>query len=267
MRKKQEKQLRLRGIMRGSFLKRIIGSMRDDFTAAAAEAKRQFLRMFPDKDYDKKYVLWINFGLDWDGYFKALDCRVRVLRKDGTFFQITNIRTRPLYENVNLNIACMRMQKRSSDCGIIIPFDSFEELDNVKQVQIYWTVYGAFPHSDIPYHIFVNYDVSFELAEGKQSYSLVSHDVPLLMIAPIDKEECSLDDFGHCLNHYDKVFLLLSSNENYSFYKVDKIKGVIESDAAFGAWDGLSEAFKDDFKMECFLTKVVLKAEAYPAFL
>lgn len=220
---------------------------------AIGRDKEHFLKMFPNADYEGKFILWLNFGFYWPYSCESVDCMIRVCFDGKEYLDIDNFRVRHPYPNKKWYVACMKNGRRLSDAGIILAYDSFEELSKIKSVKAYWTVNDAIADGSAwRYNISVNYDLSFEQAEGKRSYTLISRERPLVSLLPPDTGNLEAEDFGDALDEYDNVYILTSFEDEEDYYCVRDIKGVMTIEDAFATWWASPDLDAVNLKMECY---------------
>lgn len=223
------------------------------------DSRAQFAKMYPDVSYDDKYILWLKFVLFTTYPCGAVDCKMTVHMEGGVHKEITNLCVRRPYPNKSHYLASMKSGRKVSDAGVILPFDSFEEISKVISVEVYWSMKGLDdPSVGDPYCVRVCYSLSFARAEGKQHYSVYSRDIALGTLQVLCEDKYGPDSpecFAHMmssLDEYDDVFLLHDGEAEDSIYTAHDIKGNVSWGEALAAWHRAPNAFVPNFYVECF---------------
>lgn len=224
----------------------------------AKELSRQhFGKMYPDAAYEGKYVLWLTFGLFLDTRCNSIRCQVQLLLKDGTIRNIQPLRVRHPYKNRSWYVACMKSGIKVSNAGIVLPFDSFEDLCQVSGVRAYWSVESEALAQSGESHICVCYDLSFERAQDdKKSYCVISLDTPTplsgIFLSAVPEQDDKRDTYD--LEEYSAAFILNSvpCEKEPMRFSIDEVKGPVESDVAMKIWFGSPDTKGPDFRMECY---------------
>lgn len=226
---------------------------------AIEETKEQFAKMYPDVPYDEKYILWLELSLFWQYYCKSLDCNVKIFFEDGDntkIVDVENICVRTPYPNKCVSFACMKKGRKRSK-GIILPFDSFEELSKIKHIKAYWTITDMHNKgADDRYYICVNYDLTFKEVEGARNFCLYSKETPIIALAAQTNEHGILvyrnTDNESALQEYDNVYMIAGKAGDSAPYQIDDFKGIVDQESGYAAWLHSPDPFNPALQMECF---------------
>lgn len=231
------------------------------------DSRAQFAKMYPDVSFDEKYTLWLNFNLLSVCPCSSVDCKMKVHMEGGVHLDIANLCVRRPYPNKCYYLASMKNGRKVSNAGVILHFDSFEEISKVKSVEVYWSLNGIKnPGVGDPFCVHVIYSLSFEQQEGKRHYSIESRETTLGTLQFYSDEKHgkdtpeSFDHFMKSLDEYEHVFLLQDGEAEDALYTVHDIKGQVPEGTALAVWHGSPNAFVPNFYTECFSASAELKA-------
>lgn len=138
-------------------------------------------KMYPDIDnIEDKFILFLDFQFccgtfpsSWQGNLE--------LFTDSIFELPKYVINRPL---PNKKYLCINMKRGHfvSKRGVILLFDSFEELSELKRVRCCWRIYNhsSETHKRTDYCVVLDYKLDFEKPVGDNKiYTIISHDAPL----------------------------------------------------------------------------------------
>lgn len=235
---------------------------------AMEAAKGHFAKMYPDVPYDGKYILWLNFGLYWEYLCESIECKMHIFMENGDHIDITDLRARHLYPNRRWNTACMKNGRKLSDYGVILHFDSFDELNKIKRIMVYWTINGMTgKDDDEPYCICVNYNVAFEQQEGMRHYSIVSEEATMIALFDQTNEkdvDSIMSGIDEIAKGYDNVFVLSAKEDDEEFYQLRDVKGTISEENAFASWLRSPNSFNPNLNIEVFSASETITPQAVP---
>lgn len=176
-----------------------------------------FKKLYPDTPITDCCILYIQANLYWKYCHDIILSEISIVKKDGTTVPMPKTLVRQVYPNKDWYSTCMK----GAD-GIMIPFASFEELQEISHIACLWTVetgkennirilsmnYPVFKENPVGYNIF-----SVCMHHG----NLSSYADSLLDSSPYKAYAESLltdyDDIAVILKEEDVYFLKESSEE------------------------------------------------------
>ena len=214
--------------------------------------KQHFAKMYPDVDCSGKYILWVGIDLWWPYIHDKVECTMKIsglthckLRQNdpnecptseivsnqGLLTDTNNLTPRHLYPNRGYYTACMTNGRKRCDRGVVLYFDSFSELEKVKEVAIYWTVTKTIGKDlDQSYCFVTIYNLSFEMDPDKKVYTLTDTVRTIREMADADEE--ALEKFKQGYSH---IYLKAPEAEGYA-------KGGLTKSVFFhGLFSGITE--------------------------
>ena len=220
------------------------------------KTKEHFAKMYPDISPEGKHILWLRFCLYWEYYCKSVDCMVKIFFKDGSTpmtLDTSKLCVRQPYPNKRWHVACMKNGRKRSDAGVILPFDSFEELSKISCIKAYWTINDMFhTGEDNPYYICVNYDLAFTEETGAQNYCICSRETPLISLVDRTNEDDTYDP-NIKLEEYDNVYTIESKTEDPdALFETCDIKGTVDDEHCYSSYLHCPDVFGPFLRIECF---------------
>lgn len=211
----------------------------DSFETCIKNNKLHFAKMYPDMDYDAKYVLWLQFETYFDYLCDSISGTIHLYHENGIdVIALDNlVKTRHIHPNRNWYTICMKNGRKLSDVGVIVPFESFSHLRSIKRIVVYWQIKGFWGDGSC-HNICAIYNVSFEHIEGKKVYSIRSCDYPGMTDWAIDHfdgisgvddhvlpELFKDHDISKKLSEYDKACIFMNDPENSDYFGMKIFKG------------------------------------------
>lgn len=137
--------------------------------------EKEISRMYPDcKEIRKKYKLFIKFNL-WQGIYDSDDIEAVVeVAAENKLLELPKYKLRHLYPNKYYHTVCMKSGNKVCNDGIILLFETFEELEGIKSVLCRWKIRQE---NEVIHFIQVLYEVTAEKEPGKTFYTLESREV------------------------------------------------------------------------------------------
>lgn len=103
--------------------------------------KERMRKNFPQIDIDNKVVLWMLFDFCWvysNG--SVLKADINIIAKDGNSIPVPSFKNKHIYPNHSYYSACGINNTDEKEDGILLFFDSFEELEKIRLISCTWTV-------------------------------------------------------------------------------------------------------------------------------
>lgn len=144
----------------------------------AEEEKKELIKMYPNEKFENKYILFVKGELFFPFSYESIEGTIDFIYKDAINNFKTKIRTP--YPNKMIKVISMMNGRSGCNYGIPILYNSFEELQELKNIQIKWKIYltNADKKEEVLY-VHVLYNLKFEYEKGKRIYSILSKDYVL----------------------------------------------------------------------------------------
>ncbi len=176
-----------------------------------AEDYETLQKMYPKDNLKDKFVLFLSFELYLPFKYSKIDADIELdtgtIENENTgvgfFCPVPEFKVRKPYPNKGYNAIFMKQGRNVSKLGVPIIFDTFEKLEEVRQITCNWRVNCE----DVDYYIYVEYNVTFKkpLAESGRIYGLSSIDMPVQEgLKRLGKESRVFKDYFdeyNCINH------------------------------------------------------------------
>lgn len=225
--------------------------------------KIQFAKMYPQKNYEDCFLLWIGFSYYWKYEYKEIIGTIRIHLKNGDLLTLPPYKIRHLFPNKRYATLCIRNGRNLCDKGIVLPFDSFAELSQIKSIECYWKIiYGI--QKEFVQETYTKYNLSFVEVLGKQVYNLVTK---ITDICDIVNEFCNEEGlFKETMEEYDKVFVLLKEDNEDFFYPFKGKKNAVDMLSAMRMKKGSIEnliktSTEEEYRIDCFVRDITLEGE------
>lgn len=218
---------------------------------------QRFAKMYPDVSFNDKWVLGIKATAYFPYNHSKIECRIRLHQANGKTISIMNMKARRLFGPHHYT-ACMRKGRKLCDYGIMLPFDSFDELSQITFLTVVWTFSDAIQTDDGPYNFcsVQKVPLSFARGENKRCYSLtISAPMicPTIFIAESEEDEAEeeykkAEEYGG----YEDIILLFPPEKNTAqlFYPVVFL-GNPPPLAPFVFWTQIEGALEGRFYADC----------------
>lgn len=97
--------------------------------------------VFPDIDQNKNVILWLLFDFCWD-YDNGVvnNAEINIIKKDGQVIPVPAFKIKHIYPNKSYYTCCGVKNTDEERDGILMMFDSFEELSEIRLISCKWTV-------------------------------------------------------------------------------------------------------------------------------
>lgn len=186
--------------------------------------RKHFAKMYPDINYEGKYILWVNIDLFWPFTHERVECKLhvpglldhdpktkQVLSSQGLIQSFTTLAPRHLYPNKLYYTACMKNGRKKCDQGFVLYFDTFSDLQKAaKHLAVTWVIRKTFDNNTEDYSIQSNYDLSFEEDPEKKVYTL--NDVVKTIYLTAEARE----EFDKFLDKYESVYVQSGDKEAFA---------------------------------------------------
>ena len=145
-----------------------------------------FTKMYPNINYNEKYILWINLKLFWEYLADSIEIEIEIdgienfnsmgesVSNQGLLKHSNHPVPRHLVPNQKYSTACMKNGRKRCDAGIVLYFDSFEELSRVNEITITWHIKNTVNTKSglEDYIIQAIYHLSYNKDDEKKIYTL-----------------------------------------------------------------------------------------------
>lgn len=190
------------------------------------EEQKELIKMYPTENFENKYILFVKGELYFPFSYESIEGSIDFIYKDDIKNFKTKIRTP--YPNKHLKVISMMNGRSGCNYGIPILYNSYEELQELKSVQIKWKIHltNADKREETLY-LHVLYNLKFEYEEGKRIYSIFSKDNVLYDNKDTDMLQKYVEEF-------EKVMIIKDCGEvdfNIQYiYGVEKEDEIIQEE-------------------------------------
>lgn len=196
------------------------------------DQEKEISRMYPDcNEISNKYKLFIKFDL-WEGIYDSNDIEAVVeVAAENKLLELPRYKLRHLYPNKHYHTICMKSGNKLCNDGIILLFETFEELEAIKSILCRWKI--SRDNEDVHY-IQILYDVTAEKESGKTFYILESQEVCDVGYLYSERAKKSVWQGLEKMKEYDRIFRIWNRYEkeslsiNYLYGEVPEEEEAVE---------------------------------------
>lgn len=146
-------------------------------------------KMYPTLDPTEKYKLYIQLKLWVPVPFPhdGISAEIQLIKQNGEFVEIPKYKIRTPYPNKGISLVSMQNGSRYSNIGIPLFFDTFDELCQIKELFVLWSVKLQDSKFNTSY-VSARYNLSFKASENRV-YSIESYEYPLVSFCVYEIDE------------------------------------------------------------------------------
>jgi len=183
--------------------------------------REEFIRLY--SDYQEEYLFHFLFEYYWQYQLNHIEARILLHKGRGTE-EITPIKVRHIWPNRNYFTACLRKGRKLGE-GVLLPFSTLEELQNIKSIEAFWAIEGFdVRQKEFLKIVHVKYDLTFEQAEKGKFFSFHSREIPFKELKEQDSERAHYFPSQESYRAGKKLFVNddhIATDDSYLFGWVD----------------------------------------------
>lgn len=156
----------------------------------AEHDKETLNKMYPSVNISDKYILFLDLRLFWNYEYTNIEVDIAPFIEDYLTFNVPKYRIRQPFPNKRIHTPTMVNGKKVSNLGIPLIFNSFEELNNIREIQIRWHI--TMEKTD--YYVFdrIKLVVQKPQNDRERIYGIYSYIIPSHFLTYVYPEESDL---------------------------------------------------------------------------